>query len=138
MTVGLKVGGIVDEVGAPDFLHAFFSTISRHLEPQGWGSRFPELMEELYQGRLDAAKATKAITDLRQIQKELKAFGPNQVIWDFENPARKPPWEDNISRDITDLSNYFVTSTGKDLFEVLFECLSVLQRRGGSLTIEHY
>ena len=39
--------------------------------------------------------------------------------------SQQPPWENDISEDITDLSNYFVTSEGDDLFDVLFEAFSV-------------
>lgn len=43
MTVAIHVGSIADEIGAPDFLHAFLSTVSVrcdsaalvHLEPDG-------------------------------------------------------------------------------------------------------
>ena len=31
----------------------------------------------------------------------------------------------DISEDITDLSNYFVTSEGDDLFDILFEAFGV-------------
>jgi 2,3-bisphosphoglycerate-dependent phosphoglycerate mutase len=138
MSVGFKVGSIIDEVGTPAFLHAFFSTISYHLEPEGWGSRFPEIMGDLYGGKLDASKAEKALTDVHVIRQELKAYSPEQVVWDIENPQAAPPWGNDISSEITDLSNYFVTSTGRDLFGVLIECLTALQRKSGSLTIESY
>jgi 2,3-bisphosphoglycerate-dependent phosphoglycerate mutase len=138
MTIGFRVGSIVDEVGTQDFLHAFFSTISYHLEPQGWGSRFPELINELYQGKLDAPKAQKVAGDVLTIKAELKKHRPDEVIWDIENLNAKPPWGEKISPEITDLSNYFVTSTGRDLFDVLNECLAALSRSRGSLTIEQY
>jgi hypothetical protein len=138
MAVGFRVGNIIDEVGSTDFLHAFFSTISGRLEPRGWGSRFPELMNELYQGRLGSAKAQKVLMDLATIRAELKRFQPKDVIWDIEKPEGRPPWGDKISSDITDLSNYFVTSTGRDMFEVLDECLLALKVKGGEMTIENY
>lgn len=138
MTVGFQVGRIIDEVGTDDFLHAFFSTISYHLEPKGWGSEYPELMRKLYQGKLSARFAAKVHLDVQSIREKLKAFPPDQVVWDIENLNAKPPWGDNISSEITDLSNYFVTSTGRDLFEVLLECLEALRKEGGALTIERY
>jgi 2,3-bisphosphoglycerate-dependent phosphoglycerate mutase len=92
MGVGFRVGSIVDEIGSHDFLHAFFSTISYHLEPRGWGTQFPELMNELYQGALDQRKATKVSDDLLKIREELKAHGPHEVVWDIENLDAKPPW----------------------------------------------
>lgn len=135
MAVGFKVGNIVDEIGTQDFLHAFFSTISHHLEPKGWGTKYPELMNELYQGKLDRQQAEKALQDIRQIREQLKSFPPSAVVWDNENLNARPPWGNNISKDITDLSNYFVTSTGRDVFEVTIECLEALAKEGGSMTI---
>lgn len=40
----------------------------------------------------------------------------SKVIWDIDDMTKMPPWGKNISKDITDLSNYFVTSDGKDFF----------------------
>jgi 2,3-bisphosphoglycerate-dependent phosphoglycerate mutase len=136
MTVGFRVGGIIDEIGTPDFVNAFFSTISTHLEPDGWGTRYPELLNELYGGRLDQSLADAVLQDVHEIRERLKTFSPRDVVWDVESPGTRPPWGDNISDDITDLSNYFVTSTGRDVFEVLIECLEALKSEGGCMTIE--
>lgn len=136
MAIHLRVGNRIWEVGAGDFLHAFFSTVSYHLEPGGWGSRFPVLMKSLYQGRLEAGKAGAALDELNVAQAELRSYPPSQVIWDIENLSAKPPWGDRISPAITDLSNYFVTSDGRDLIEVIRMALLRLQKTGGTLTIE--
>jgi 2,3-bisphosphoglycerate-dependent phosphoglycerate mutase len=95
-------------------------------------------MNELYQGNLDASKAKKVLADLVKIREELKSHQPAEVVWDIDDPSASPPWGTNISSEITDLSNYFVTSTGRDVFEVLVECLTALSRKGGSMTIESY
>jgi 2,3-bisphosphoglycerate-dependent phosphoglycerate mutase len=138
MTVGVQVGNIINEVGSADFFHSFFSTISYHLEPDGWGTNYPELMKEMYQGKLLAKHAAKVHQDLLFIREQLKAFLPDQVIWDIDDLSARPPWGNTISSHVTDLSNYFVTSTGRDLFDVLLECLDFLQEEDGALTIEHY
>jgi hypothetical protein len=136
MGVGIKVGSIIDEIGTSEFLHAFFSTISRHLEPKGWGSRFPELMTELYQGRLPADHVQNALRDLQVVREELSRFSPDKVVWDIEKPAMRPPWGKNISEHITSLANYFCTSTGRDLFEVLIECLEDARDNKEDVTVE--
>jgi hypothetical protein len=137
VAVGFKVGSIIDEIGSQDFLHAFFSTISFHLEPDGWGTEYPELMQELYQGGLTSDKASKVLNDVLEIREALRKIQPEKVIWDIEDLSAKPPWGKTISGDITDLSTYFVTSTGRDVFDVLIECLHALQKKtGGRMTIE--
>ncbi|PTY38449.1 hypothetical protein BGP77_12120 [Saccharospirillum sp. MSK14-1] len=135
MSVGLKIGSINTEIGSADFLHAFFSTVSYRLESDGWGSRFPVIMNELFQGQLDAAHVDAAIVELDSIQEELKSFKPKDVIWDIYNLDAKPPWGDNISARITDLSNYFVTSNGSDLIEVMRDRFNRLKLKGTFLEI---
>ena len=61
MAVGVTVGSITDELGAASFVHAFFSTISAHCEPDGWGTSFPHLLNALYQGRLAHQNAPLAL-----------------------------------------------------------------------------
>jgi hypothetical protein len=138
MTVGIKVGNVVTEIGTGSFLHSFFSTVSYHLEPKGWGSAYPVMMKKLYQGQLDAEDADEALAETKAIQQALEQFKPEQVIWDIEDLEKKPPWGDNISAHITSLANYFVTSTGRDLIGAFIENLDFLRTNGGKLTIVQY
>jgi len=92
-------------------------------------------MNELYQGSLDASKVEKLLNDLEEIRNMLKNIPPEKVIWDIDHLTKRPPWGENISPNITDLSNYFVTSDGKDLFEVLKNVLEQLKKNNGELTI---
>jgi 2,3-bisphosphoglycerate-dependent phosphoglycerate mutase len=135
MAIGLQLGSVVDEIGTGDFFHAFFSTISGNLEEHAWGSRFPTLLEKLYGGELTQGDAPSALNELNIVARELAKLPPENVIWDVENPERQPPWGGNISAEITDLSNYFVTSTGRDLIGVLREVLEELRDRGGVLKV---
>jgi hypothetical protein len=136
LAVGLRVGGNVWPVGTGDFLHAFFSTISVRLEPDGWGSRFPALMRELYSGELAAARAPAALAELERARAQLRRLPPSDVVWDVEDRSRRPPWGDEISEEITDLGNYFVTDDGRDLFEVAAEALTYAGRSGAAVRIE--
>ena len=74
MAVGFKVKYYWYQIGNGDFLHSFFSTVAYHLENKSWGSRFPLLMNELYQGKLDKTNINKAIDELDTIQTELQRF----------------------------------------------------------------
>jgi 2,3-bisphosphoglycerate-dependent phosphoglycerate mutase len=133
MAVGLHLESITDEVGSSDFFHAFFSTVSGRLEPAGWGSRFPILTRKLYKGELRDGDASAARAELVLIRTELGKLRPDKVIWDIDDRSKQPPWGSDIAPDITSLANYFVTSTGRDLIDVLFECIDELQSRGGTL-----
>ena len=136
VAVAFRVGDVHWEVGASGVLNAFFSTISGRLEPDGVGTRFPTLMRHLYTGSLNADLAEPAIRELANAREELRAFPPEQVIWDLEDPAALPPWGVNISADIADLASYFVTSDGLDLITVLHDALAASQHSGQPIRIE--
>ena len=123
-------------IGTADFLNAFFSTVCGRLENGKWGSRFPHLMNELYQGVLPVKHLAAGTEELSQIKQELAQFAPDQVIWDIDDRSLTPPWGDNISEDITDLSNYFVTSEGEDFLSVFAAALDKAQQRNASLKIQ--
>ena len=123
MAVGFKVKYYWYQIGHGDFLHSFFSSVAYHLENGDWGSRFPVIMNELYQGKIKREDMDNAIEELNVIRKELQAFSPDKVIWDIEDLSKQPPWGSDISKDITDLSNYFVTSDGNDFLSVFLHAL---------------
>ena len=75
--------------------------------------------------------SVKALSELEVIKSELATLSAYKIIWDIKDYKKMPPWESNISADITDLSNYFVTSTGRDLISSLKEILEELRDRGG-------
>ena len=122
-------------IGTADFLHSFFSTVCGRLENGKWGSRYPYLINELYQGMLSAEHLAAGAEELVQIKKNLARFAPNQVIWDIDDRSLTPPWGDNISDDITDLSNYFVTSDGNDFLTVFSAALDKARELNVPLTI---
>ena len=121
MAVGLKVDFLWYPIGDGDFVHSFFSTISYNLEKSGWGSRFPYLMKNLYQGELTFQDVPKANEELLVVKKEFKELLPSKVVWDIEDLNKQPPWGEDISPDIANLSNYFVTCDGEDLFDEMFK-----------------
>lgn len=118
MAVGFLVDCFDYEVGHADFLHSFFSTISKNLEPDGWGTRFPYLLGNLYHDKLNWSDVPMAIKETKTIQDELSELTKDDIVWDT-------PWGNNISSHITSPANYFVTSNGRDLFDVLFTALDV-------------
>jgi len=93
-------------------------------------------MNELYQGTLDKANIEAATEELKKIQSELREFQPDKVVWDIEDLSKQPPWGTNISSDITDLSNYFVTSSGDDFITMFFHALEKAKEMSVDLIIE--
>ncbi|PLR70131.1 immunity 70 family protein [Bacillus sp. UMB0728] len=137
MAVGFKVKYYWYQVGHGDFLHSFFSTISYRLEQNGWGTEYPFLLNELYNGKLEHKNIDSAITELEAIKKKLQNYSPSQVIWDIEDLSKRPPWGDNISKDISNLSNYFITSEGEDLIGMLLKALEKGLKTNSDVYIEN-
>jgi 2,3-bisphosphoglycerate-dependent phosphoglycerate mutase len=134
MTVYLKVGFMSGEIGTGDFLHCFFSTISGNLEPRGWGTRFPIVMTKLYEGELKPHEIAVARREFDQIKLELSKLPIDRVIWDYHKRSAQPPWGTNVADSITDLSNYFVTSTGRDMLQMIGDLLGYAdQENSGAL-----
>jgi Immunity protein 70 len=135
MAIEIRVGSITDEIGTPTVLHAFFSTISAHCDRTGWGSRFPSLFK-LYEGAVSPRDAQSAVVELRAAKEALSRIPPTAIVWDIENRSVRPPWGDDISSTITSLGNYFVSSTGRDLFGLLEEALQAAADEGKDAVIE--
>jgi hypothetical protein len=101
---------------------SFFDTIHYHLEKDEWGSKYPLLFIDLYQGTVSWQDATLLIETLIEVRGQLKDFKPQQVIWTLEDLSQRPPWGDNISNNIISLSEYFRTSdTSDDFFDVIIK-----------------
>jgi len=135
MAVGFKVKYYWYQVGTSDFLHAFFSTICFNLENKKWGSKYPYIMNKLYSYCLKYEDIDNAIIELNEIKNKLQYYPPEKVVWDIENLSKQPPWGDNISNDITDLSNYFITSEGEDLISVIQSALEKAKELKTSIKI---
>lgn len=136
MAVGFSVGFFWYQIGSGDFLHSFFSTVAYNLERKRWGSNYPVVMNELYQGKLEIDKINDAINEVKDIQVQLRKYAPNQVVWDIDDLSKQPPWGMNISTEITDLSNYFVTSDGEDFITILLHALEKAKEMNVSIEIE--
>jgi hypothetical protein len=136
MAIGFKARYYWYQIGHGDFLHAFFSTISYHLESDGWGSKYPCLLKNLYYGRLDFEDIPRAREEVIEIRSRLMDYKPSSIIWDIENLSKQAPWGNNISSSITNLGNYFITSDGRDLFDVLLKVLEDAERLKVCIEIE--
>lgn len=135
MSVAVWVGRKHWQAGSAAFLKAFFSTVFVRLEHESWGARHPVLMRELYAGRLACKSAEAASKELQGIREGLAELDPELVVWDFEDRTARPPWGTEISPDIKSLTDYFVTSDGRNLLAVLAEALDEARRSGKDLEI---
>jgi len=124
MAVGFFVDPVFYTVGTGDFLNSFFSTIYVKLENSNWGSKYPIIMNDLYNGKIEKENINQAQKELENLRIHLAKFSPKDIVWDFEDLNALPPWGDNISSEITNLSNYFVTGEGDNLLDVLEKAMN--------------
>ncbi|MBB3697739.1 immunity 70 family protein [Flammeovirga yaeyamensis] len=136
MGLHLRTNHYIFEIGTSEFLTSFFDTIEVRLTKGLFGKKYPIILNELYQGNLNYENLDLAKKELNDIQKRLKKLKPSKVVWDKYDRNKKPPWGNNISPDITNLSNYFVTSGGKDLFEVILRAIETAKSEKSGITIE--
>jgi hypothetical protein len=123
LAVSAWVGNDEFEIGHWAFLKSFFDTLQYHLSKERPLDKYPKLFIDLYMGHLRYQDAQEVIDNLVEIQAKLKLIDPTKVIWDINDLTKKPPWGSDISKQITSLSNYFVTSKGKDLIETFLFAL---------------
>lgn len=124
MGVSVWVGDNVYEIGASSFLNSFFSTVYVTLENERWGSRFPIIMRQLYSGKMTHTQSETAINELQSIRALFGERAPGDLVWDFEDREAVPPGEPKVSSDVNSLADAFITSDGRDLFDVLLEAFA--------------
>ncbi|MCP5481669.1 MAG: hypothetical protein H7A21_09565 [Spirochaetales bacterium] len=137
VTIGINVDGIIDEVGDSGRLYAFFSTVAYRLEGT-WGAKFPVVMRQLYEGRLPAALARQALTELVEIRAAFEKLGPEALVWRFEEPEWAPP-EDRHQTAASpgNLADCFIAPSGRKFFDLMDEALEALLEAGrGDLKLE--
>ncbi len=134
--VGLKVGPIFYKIGRGSFLHCFFSTVAVRIESENWGDKYPVLMNQLYKGEVLSKDVDSLKNELNDIKAKFKDIEIDQVVWSIEDRSQQPPWGDKVTETITNLSNCFITSGGKDLFEVFYTAIEASQRVNRNLIIK--
>lgn len=125
MAVGVLVDCFYYDLGHSDFVHSFFSTISYHLEKEGWGTKYPLLMNDLYNNKLSWNDVAVAKTNLIEIEQQLSKLSPEHIVWDIDDISKKPPWGESISPKVANLANYFATAHGETFFEVILKAMGV-------------
>lgn len=138
MTIGMRQGNVVTEIGPGGLMHSLMSTIAVHLENGRWGSRYPLLMDKLYQGSLAGNDAEAALLEAQGIKIALAKLGPEEVIWDFGDRSLAPPWGKVVGANVKSMADYFVTTTRRNLVDEIIENLESLKEFGGTLDIISY
>ena len=135
MTIAFRHGAVITEIGINVVLHSLLSTVAVRLEGGEWGAHFPLIMIKLCQGRLDAPDADTALLELRQIRAGLATLAPAELIWDFNDLSRQPPWGDAVAPRTTSMADYHTTNASRNLLDEMLACVTALKDGGGVLEI---
>ena len=76
-----------------EHFRSFFSTIWNRLEHRRWGSRFPVMMNKLFQGYADASDMDALAAELKVIQEEFRQLPVYELTWNYEKPDACPGWD---------------------------------------------
>jgi len=109
---------------APDhIMKALASTISYRLEPEGWSSRFPFVLDHLLAGRLSPSEGSAAIAELEAIEWGLKRVPRDSVVWDRNDRRRRDDSREEVCHTARDASEYFLARSGRPLLHELKEAV---------------
>lgn len=136
MAVGLKIDFLWYQIGSGDILYALFSTVCYQLEGKKWGSIYPVFMKDFYQGKLSWEKSKEFLNEIEDIKEKLKGKPIKDLVWNIEALEELPPWRDNISSDITNLYEYFLTSDGRKLIDIIILAINDMKELMQDLEIE--
>jgi hypothetical protein len=135
VTVSLHVGEKSLPLGTSNLVKSLFSTIYVRLEGGDWGARYPVVMGELYGGRLSAARIDEARRELARIRAGLSMLSPREVVWDYEHSEASPPWGVDVAPTVSNLAEYYWTSDGRNLLDVLEEAFRLSAERDEDVVI---
>jgi hypothetical protein len=112
------------EVGGYDDFHTFRSAVQAHLEPDGWGSRFPTLMNH------EDSRGTWSARDAERLETEMV-----QIRDAFQRIAARPingGWQAEVASSLglrpTSLHESFFDIDGQPLIDRLIELARVAQQ----------
>jgi len=132
----ITIRNISFDVGYVEITKSLFYSIAHHLERRDWGSKYPVIMKELYYDGIEIEHLEQGLKEIKEIKEKLKEYAPEQIVWDYEDLTVTPPWGNNISQDIINLSNYFRTEDGVESIDNIIYTLEMAIRVNHGVVLE--
>ena len=89
----LQTGYNIRLLGDGNFLYSFFSTVSKLLEPKGWGTKFPYLLRYLCDyGVVKYEDVDKLKKEVLFIKYMLRQYNLTQAVYDYKYPELEIPF----------------------------------------------
>lgn len=126
----------LDEIASDRILGALFATISFRLEPDGWATRFPLVLDHVQQGSLDVSLADQALTELSQIEAELKSLPPGRAVWSLNDLRVRNDSKEPVNHSARNLFEYFTARDGTPLLHKLRDIMVQCRSEGRTARID--
>ena len=110
-----------------DFVFAFFSSVSYHLEGVGnWGKRFPRLLSDLCDhGLVELEHFDELSRELHTIRRELQRYSIMDAVYDIADLSKPIPFELLPGCETHDLARPWVTiRSARSFFEVFEDAMT--------------
>jgi hypothetical protein len=127
----LKVGENSRPLAPDTVMEALYATITFTLEPGARGSRFPNVMNHLYWGSLNPARAEAAQPELQEIEEAMRKTPISAVAWSDTSSRRGDDPTQPVNHQAASVFEYFVDADGQPLLTRLQEGIheSVISRQ---------
>jgi hypothetical protein len=123
-------------LGSEEVVHSLFSTISYNLEPNGWGTKFPILMHNLYSGRVEIADINKAQDEYNIIKEHIKNIPTRSVVFDISDVTLEDTYlVDNRSRK--NVYEYFQIDKNASFIDALGKAIERAIELNQPLRLKH-
>ncbi len=106
------------------------------MEPGGWATRFPIVLDHLLAGRLTPEQADAAVTELARLGTELEALAPDLAVASLSDLAKVSASLIPVNHAASSLATYFVAVDGRPLLDVLREAALRAKASGRSVNLE--
>ncbi len=134
MVVGFSVDCFWHHVGRADALYSLFSTICLRLEDGKRGSKYPYIMNDLYNGKLENKFVDVAMNEVKEIKEGLKKLSFEDVVWDIEDLSMEAKFVYDVS-DKSSLLNFYINADRDNFIELLQKALETAKELDLDLTL---
>ena len=109
-------------LGGSETWQTLCSTIRFHLAH--YEKQIPHVFTFIKEGHSNSQDCLSTAREFNLVRDLLSQFEPGQIIYDYNEPEKQPPWGDKISPVITSCANYLTTGNGDDLLAEIVKILT--------------
>ena len=117
----MRSNNIIISISNENFLNSYFSTIAKRLEPKGWGTRFPYVMNEFYNGELFKEEVEKALEEILVIKEELQKVPKWRKVWNYSKEEKYVKEDDVGDKKAKNCYEYYINEGKKPITDIIIK-----------------